>query len=35
MAIAKSNIFAGQSQAFLNTVIGLAMAADAAQRGED
>ena len=35
MAVAKSNIFAGQSQGFVNTILGLAMAADGAQRGED
>ena len=35
MAIAASNIFDGQPQAFFNAVLGLAMAADAARRGED
>ena len=37
MAVAKSQLFLGQSQAFFQAVIGLAMAADAAQRkhGED
>lgn len=35
MAIAASHIFEGQSQAFLEAVLGLAMAADAAQRGGD
>ncbi len=37
MAVAKSQLFLGQSQAFFDAVIGLAMAADAAQRkhGDD
>jgi hypothetical protein len=35
MAIAASHIFDGQPQAFFNAVLGLAMAADAARRGDD
>jgi hypothetical protein len=35
MAIAASHIFDGQPQAFFNTVLGLAMAADEARRGHD
>jgi len=34
-AIAASHIFDGQPQAFFNAVLGLAMAADAAKRGDD